>query len=115
MQKITTFLWFNTEAEEAANFYVSIFKDSRILEISRYGEGGPGPAGSVMVVKFQLAGMEYLALNGQQASPFSDAVSLLISCEDQAEVDHYWKKLMAGGGEPRPGVASPPAGFPSLA
>ena len=100
MQKITTFLWFNTEAEEAANFYVSIFKDSRILEISRYGEGGPGPAGSVLVVKFQLAGMEYLALNGSRESPFTDAVSLLINCENQAEVDHYWKKLMAGGGEP---------------
>ncbi len=100
MQKITTFLWFNTQAEEAANFYVSIFKDSKILEISHYGEGSPGPAGTVLVVKFQLAGIEYLALNGLHESPFSDAVSLMINCENQAEVDHYWEKLMAGGGEP---------------
>jgi predicted 3-demethylubiquinone-9 3-methyltransferase (glyoxalase superfamily) len=100
MQKITTFLWFDTEAEEAANFYVSIFKDSRILEMTHYGEDGPGPAGSVLVVKFQLAGMEYLALNGPRDSPFTNAVSLLINCENQAEVNHYWEKLMAGGGEP---------------
>jgi predicted 3-demethylubiquinone-9 3-methyltransferase (glyoxalase superfamily) len=100
MQKITPMLWFNDQAEEAAKFYVSVFKDAKILETSRYGEGGPAPAGTVMVVKFQLEGQEYTALNGFQDRPFSDAVSLMISCKDQQEVDYYWDKLLAGGGEP---------------
>ena len=100
MQKITPFLWFKTEAEEAANFYVSIFKDARILEITHNGEGGPGPADEVLVVRFQLAGTEYIALNGRQETAFTDAVSLMIDCGSQADVDHYWEKLMAGGGAP---------------
>lgn len=100
MNKITPMLWFNDQAEEAAKFYVSVFKDAKILETSRYGEGGPAPAGTVMVVKFQLEGQEYTALNGFVDRPFSDAVSLMIDCKDQAEVDYYWDKLLAGGGEP---------------
>ena len=99
MQKITPMLWFNDEAEEAAKFWVSIFKDARILETSHYGEGSPAP-GKVMVVKFQLEGQVYTALNGLQDRPFSDAVSLMVHCKDQAEVDYYWDRLLAGGGEP---------------
>jgi two-component system sensor histidine kinase QseC len=100
MQKITPMLWFNDKAEEAAKFYVSVFKDAKILETSHYGEGGPAPAGTVMVVKFQLEGQEYTALNGFQDRPFSEAVSLMIHCKDQQEVDYYWDKLLAGGGSP---------------
>ena len=99
MQKITPMLWFNDKAEEAAKFWVSIFKDARILETSHYGEGSPAP-GKVMVVKFQLEGQVYTALNGLQDRPFSDAVSLMVHCKDQAEVDYYWDRLLAGGGEP---------------
>ncbi len=99
MQKITPMLWFNDQAEEAAKFYVSVFKDAKILETSRYGEGSPAP-GKVMVVKFRLEGQEYLALNGLQDKPFSEAVSLMVYCKDQKEVDHYWDGLLAGGGEP---------------
>jgi len=99
MQKITPMLWFNDQAEDAAKFYVSIFKDARILETSHYGEGSPAP-GKVLVVKFVLEGQEYLALNGLQDRPFSDAVSLMVNCKDQQEVDYYWDKLLAGGGEP---------------
>jgi predicted 3-demethylubiquinone-9 3-methyltransferase (glyoxalase superfamily) len=100
MQKITPMLWFNDQAEEAAKFYVSVFKDAKILETSYYGEGSPAPAGTVMVVKFQLEGQEYTALNGFQDNPFSEAVSLMIHCKDQQEVDYYWDKLLAGGGSP---------------
>lgn len=99
MDKITPMLWFNDQAEEAAKFYVSVFKDARILETSYYGEGSPAP-GTVLVVKFQLEGQEYTALNGLQDRPFSDAVSLMVHCKDQQEVDYYWDKLLAGGGEP---------------
>lgn len=99
MQKITPMLWFNDKAEDAAKFWVSIFKDARILETSHYGEGSPAP-GKVMVVKFQLEGQVYTALNGLQDRPFSDAVSLMVHCKDQAEVDYYWDRLLAGGGEP---------------
>lgn len=99
MQKITPMLWFNDQAEEAVKFYVSIFKDARILETSRYGEGSPAP-GKVLVMKFQLEGQDYLALNGLQDKPISEAVSLMVNCETQAEVDHYWDGLLAGGGEP---------------
>ncbi len=97
MQKITPFLWFDGKAEEAANFYVSIFKNSKILNISRYGEAGPGPKGTVMVVRFQLDGQEFLALNGGPQFTFSPAVSLVANCETQAEVDELWEKLSAGG------------------
>ena len=100
MQKITPFLWFDNNAEEAVNFYTSIFrKDSKILGMSRYGEAGPGPKGSVMVANFQLFGKEYLALNGGPLYKFTEAISLVVNCETQGEVDEYWEKLTAGGQE----------------
>lgn len=98
-QKITTFLWFDGQAEEAATHYTSLFADSRILDVSRYGEAGPGPAGSVMTVTFQLAGQRYIALNGGPLYAFTEAVSLLVDCADQAEVDRLWSQLSAGGQE----------------
>ena len=97
MQKIVTFLWYDTQAEEAANFYVSIFKDSKIGKISRYGEGGPGPKGSVMGISFQLEGQEFFALNGGPHFKFTPAISLFVNCETQEEVDALWEKLSAGG------------------
>jgi predicted 3-demethylubiquinone-9 3-methyltransferase (glyoxalase superfamily) len=100
MQKIRPFLWFDKEAEEAAEFYVSIFKNSRVLEVARYGDAGPGPAGSAMTVAFVLDGEEFIALNGGPHFRFTEAVSLFVTCEDQAEVDYFWDKLMAGGGQP---------------
>jgi predicted 3-demethylubiquinone-9 3-methyltransferase (glyoxalase superfamily) len=99
MQKISPFLWFDGNAEEAANFYVSIFKDSTILKIARYGEAGPGPAGSVMVVNFQIEGQDFIALNGGPLFKFTEAISFVINCRTQEEVDHYWNKLTAGGQE----------------
>ncbi len=99
MQKISPFLWFDGNAEEAVNFYVSIFKNSKILTISRYGDSGPGPKGSVMVVKFQLNGQEFMALNGGPAFKFTEAISFLVNCESQQEVDELWEKLTAGGKE----------------
>ncbi|HJW76625.1 MAG TPA: VOC family protein [Thermoleophilia bacterium] len=97
MPKITPFLWFDTQAEEAAEFYVSIFKDSRILDVSRYGEAGPGPVGSVLTVRFELDGQEFLALNGGPQYTFTEAVSFLVDCENQGEVDEFWEKLSEGG------------------
>lgn len=97
MQKITPFLWFNNQAEEAANFYVSVFKNAKINGISRYGETGPGPAGSVMVAQFQIEGQEFLALNGGPVFIISPANSFVVNCETQAEVDEYWDKLSSGG------------------
>jgi len=97
MQKITTFLWFNDNAEEAANFYTSIFKDSKITSIARYGDAGPGPKGSVMIVEFELNGQKFLALNGGPQFPFTEAISLMVNCESQQEVDELWEKLSAGG------------------
>jgi predicted 3-demethylubiquinone-9 3-methyltransferase (glyoxalase superfamily) len=97
MQKIVTFLWYDTQAEEAANFYVSIFKNSKIGKISRYGEGGPGPKGSVMGVTFQLEGQEFFALNGGPHFKFTPAISLFVNCETQEEVDELWAELSAGG------------------
>jgi predicted 3-demethylubiquinone-9 3-methyltransferase (glyoxalase superfamily) len=99
MQKITPFLWFDTEAEQAADYYVSVFKNSRILEVSRYGEGGPGPAGTAMVVSFELDGLRFTALNGGPMYKFSEAVSFQITCGDQTEVDHFWSHLSNGGEE----------------
>ncbi|PYP96613.1 MAG: hypothetical protein DMD38_08385 [Gemmatimonadetes bacterium] len=98
-QKITPFLWFDTQAEEAAQFYVSIFQNSKILQVSRYGDAGPGPKGSVMVVNFQLAGQEFTALNGGPLFKFSEAFSFVVNCENQREVDEYWSKLTSGGGQ----------------
>jgi predicted 3-demethylubiquinone-9 3-methyltransferase (glyoxalase superfamily) len=97
MQKITPFLWFDNQAEEAANFYVSVFKNAQINGISRYGESGPGPAGTVMVAQFQIEGQEFLALNGGPVFTISPAISFVVNCETQAEVDEYWDKLSAGG------------------
>ena len=99
MQKIVTFLWFDHQAEEAAKFYVSIFKDSKILSVSRYGDAGPGPKGSAMSVTFQLAGQEFMALNGGPLFQFSEAISLFLKCETQAEIDELWAKLLEGGGK----------------
>ena len=99
MQKITTFLWFNDNAEEAANFYVSTFKNSKILNITRCGDAGPGPKGSVLVITFQIEGQKFIALNGGPQYTFTPAISLLVDCEDQKEVDHFWSKLTAGGKE----------------
>jgi predicted 3-demethylubiquinone-9 3-methyltransferase (glyoxalase superfamily) len=97
MQKITTFLWYDTQAEEAANFYTSIFKNSKMGKISRYGEAGPGPKGSAMSVTFQLEGQEFFALNGGPQFKFTPAISLFVNCETQQEVDDLWEKLSAGG------------------
>ena len=98
-QKITTFLWFDGNAEEAANHYISIFKNLKILIVARYGDAGPGPKGSVMTVAFELDGQRLTALNGGPAFEFSEAISLVVNCETQDEVDHFWKKLVAGGQE----------------
>ena len=103
MQKITPFLWFDNNAEEAANFYVSIFNSSRIVSIRRYGDAGPGPKGSVMSVVFQLAGQEFFALNGGPHFKFTPAISLFVNCETQKEVDELWDKLSAGGRKDRCG------------
>ena len=97
MQKINPFLWFNDQAEEAMNFYTSIFKNSRVLSVSRYGEGGPGPAGKVMVASFELEGQKFMALNGGPVFTFTEAISFLVNCETQEEVDHLWGKLLEGG------------------
>ena len=99
MQKITPFLWFDNQAEEAVNFYVSIFKNSKVGEISRYGDAGPGPKGSVMVVTFQLNGQEFMALNGGPQYKFTEAISFFVNCETQDEVDELWEKLSVGGQE----------------
>lgn len=102
-QKITPFLWFDTQAEEAANFYVSIFENSSIGNVSRYGDAGPGPKGSVMVISFRLEGQEFTALNGGSQFKFTPAISLMVHCETQEEVDHFWDKLSQGGRKDRCG------------
>jgi predicted 3-demethylubiquinone-9 3-methyltransferase (glyoxalase superfamily) len=99
--KIKPFLWFADQAEEAAKFYSAIFKGSKIGKVARYPEGSPGPAGQVMTVAFRLAGQDFVALNGgKQPWTFNDAISLAVTCKDQKEVDYYWQRLLAGGGEP---------------
>jgi len=103
MQKITPFLWFDDKAEEAANFYVSLFKKSKIDNVSRYGDAGPGPKGKVMTVTFQLNGQQFTALNGGPLFKFTEAISLLVNCESQQEVDELWEKLSAGGQKSRCG------------
>jgi predicted 3-demethylubiquinone-9 3-methyltransferase (glyoxalase superfamily) len=97
MQKIVTSLWFDKEAEQAAQFYISIFPDSRINAIARYGPAGPGAEGSVMTIDFQLRGQDFNMINGGPEFKFSEAISLLVNCADQAEVDELWEKLGAGG------------------
>jgi predicted 3-demethylubiquinone-9 3-methyltransferase (glyoxalase superfamily) len=97
MQKITPFLWFDSQAEEAVSFYTSLFQHSQQVAVTRYGEGGPRPAGSVMTVAFQLAGQDFVALNGGPEFPFTHAISFVVNCETQAEVDHFSEKLGDGG------------------
>jgi predicted 3-demethylubiquinone-9 3-methyltransferase (glyoxalase superfamily) len=97
MQKITPFLWFDNEAEEAAKFYVSIFRNSKIVKVTRYGDAGPGSKGTVMTMLFSLSGQEFIALNGGPQFKFTEAVSFSVRCRTQAEVDMYWNKLSKGG------------------
>jgi len=99
MQRITTNLWFDTQAEEAAAYYVSIFDNSRIVNVAHYTEAGPRPAGMVMVVEFELDGQRFVAINGGPEFPFDEAISLQVTCETQEEVDYYWERLSAGGEE----------------
>jgi predicted 3-demethylubiquinone-9 3-methyltransferase (glyoxalase superfamily) len=103
MQKITPFLWFDGNAEEAVNFYVSIFKNSKVLSIARYGEAGPGQKGTVMTASFQLDGQEFVALNGGPQFKFTEAISFWVRCETQGEIDEMWEKLSAGGAKSRCG------------
>jgi predicted 3-demethylubiquinone-9 3-methyltransferase (glyoxalase superfamily) len=103
MQKITPFLWFDGKAEEAVNFYASIFKNSKVVRIARCGDAGPGPKGSVMSATFQLHGQEFIALNGGPHFKFTPAISFLVNCETQAEVDELWEKLSEGGTKERCG------------
>jgi predicted 3-demethylubiquinone-9 3-methyltransferase (glyoxalase superfamily) len=99
MPELTPCLWFDTEGEEAANFYVSVFPNSRVLHVSRYGEAGPREAGTVMTVSFELDGKKFLALNGGPEFAFSEAISFQVDCTSQDEVDHYWNALSDGGEE----------------
>ncbi len=99
MQKITTFLWFDGKAEEAMNLYVSIFKNSKVVSVTRYGEAGPGPKGTAMSAVFQLEGQQFYALNGGPQYKFTPAISLFVTCESQKEVDELWRKLLEGGRE----------------
>jgi predicted 3-demethylubiquinone-9 3-methyltransferase (glyoxalase superfamily) len=103
MQKIIPFLWFDSNAEEAMNFYISIFKNSKIVSVTNYGDAGPGPKGTVMSCVFQLDGQDFYALNGGPTYKFTPALSLLVNCETQQEVDHFWEKLSAGGNRNRCG------------
>jgi predicted 3-demethylubiquinone-9 3-methyltransferase (glyoxalase superfamily) len=103
MQKITPFLWFDGKAEEAANFYTSIFKNSKVGRITRYGEAGPEPKGTAMSVTFQLEGQEFMALNGGPQFKFTEAISFFVNCETQEEVDDLWAKLSVGGEKGRCG------------
>lgn len=99
MQKITPFLWFDDKAEEAAKFYASIFKNSKVGAISHYGDDMPMPKGTVMTVAFQLEGQDFVALNGGPHFKFTEAISFVVNCETQEEIDYFWEKLLAGGGE----------------
>ena len=99
MQKITPFLWFDNNAEEAVNFYTSIFKNSKIGNVTRYGDAGPGPKGTVMTANFVLEGQEFIALNGGPVFKFTPAISLFVNCQTQEEVDELWDKLSSGGGQ----------------
>src|SRR4029453_16711175 len=101
MQKITPFLWFDDKAEEAMNFYVSIFKNSKVGKVNRYGDAGPGPKDTVMTATFQLEGQDFYALNGGPQFAFTPAISLFVNCETQEEVDELWEKLSEGGKKDR--------------
>ena len=103
MQKITPFLWFDDNAEEAMNFYLSVFKNSKIGKVARYGKAGPGPEGTVMTASFELAGQEFIALNAGPKFKFTEAISFVVNCETQKEVDDFWEKLSAGGEKGRCG------------
>lgn len=100
MQKLSTFLWFKAEAEEAANFYTNVFPGAKIKHVVRYGDAGPGPKGNVMTVEFEAFGQTFVALNGNPEFAFNHAISFMIPCDTQAEVDDLWEKLLAGGGRP---------------
>ena len=100
MQKITPMLWFDDKAEEAVTLYTSLFKNSRVTQVARYGDAGPGPKGSVMTMAFELDGQAFTALNGGPLFKFTEAISLVVNCDDQAEVDAVWDKLTADGGQP---------------
>ena len=103
MQKITPFLWFDDQAEDAMNFYVSIFKNSKITSLTRYGDAGPGPKGTVVTGTFQLEGQEFMALNGGPQFKFTEAISFFVDCKTQQEVDELWEKLSEGGEKSRCG------------
>jgi predicted 3-demethylubiquinone-9 3-methyltransferase (glyoxalase superfamily) len=96
-QKITPFIWFNNEAEDAVNFYTSVFKNAKVISMSRYGEGGPGPKGSVMTALFELEGQRFIALNGGPQFKLTEAISFVVNCEDQEEIDWFWEKLSESG------------------
>lgn len=102
-KKITPFLWFNDNAEEAMNYYLSIFSDSKILDISRYNDAGPGPAGSVMTATFELHGQQFIALNGGPHFKFTEAISFVVDCDTQKEIDELWERLSLGGEKSRCG------------
>jgi predicted 3-demethylubiquinone-9 3-methyltransferase (glyoxalase superfamily) len=99
MQRITPFLWFNDNAEQAVNFYLSVFKNSKITDITHYGDAGPGPKGSVMTLAYQLDGQDFVAINGGPSYTISPAISFVVNCDTQEEIDYYWEKLSAGGKE----------------
>ena len=103
MQKITPFLWFDNQAEEAMNFYISIFKNSKVVNLARYGEAGPGPKGTVMAATFQIEGQEFVALNGGPRFKFTEAISFVVNCKTQKEVDDFWETLSQGGEKSRCG------------
>ncbi|SCY67194.1 VOC family protein [Flavobacterium caeni] len=98
-QKIAPFLWFENQAEQAVNFYVSLFKDAKITDTTRYGKGAPGPEGEVMVMGFELFGQEFVALNGNTQCKFNDSVSFYVKCHTQQEIDQYWDGILAAGGQ----------------
>jgi predicted 3-demethylubiquinone-9 3-methyltransferase (glyoxalase superfamily) len=103
MQKITPFLWFDNNAGEAIEFYLSVFKDAKIVNATLYGKGGPGPEGTIMTATFQLYGQEFMALNGGPIFKFTEAISLFVKCDTQEEIDEFWEKLSAGGAKSRCG------------
>lgn len=111
MRKVTPFLWFDGQAEDAVNLYCSVFPDSKVLSVVRYGDAGPGPKGAVMTAAFQLAGEDFVALNGGPEFKFTPAISFSIDCKSQEEIDHYWEKLSAGGKEGQCGWLEDPYGL----